>query len=153
VVREVLNVPGDRGVLTEIFRQEWDPDGAPVAQVFQVRLFPGSISAWHCHLKATDRLFVSVGHAKIVLYDARDGFPTRGRINEFHVGESRPTLIVVPPSVWHGVQNVGGAPACIVNAPTLAYDYQDPDHYRVPSDSAEIPYSWTRRGNDSPPEP
>ena len=142
VVREVLHVPGDRGVLTELFREEWDPEGGPAAQVFQIRLFPGAVSAWHCHLLATDRLFVSIGQAKIVLYDAREGSKTRGTINEFHVGEARPTLLVVPPEVWHGVAALGATPAVVVNCPTRAYSYDDPDHYRLPADTPEIPYSW-----------
>lgn len=141
-VHEVLPVPGDRGVLTEVFRPEWDPSGSPVVQVFQVRLFSGAISAWHCHVRATDRLFVSLGLVKLVLFDGRPGSPTLGRVNEFHIGEVRPALIVVPPSVWHGVKNLGAADALILNLPTNAYRYEDPDHYRLPPDTPEIPYRW-----------
>jgi dTDP-4-dehydrorhamnose 3,5-epimerase len=141
VVRELLHVPGERGVLTELFRAEWDGSG-PVAQVFHIALRAHALSAWHCHADATDRLFAVAGALKIVLFDGRDGSPTRGRINEFTVGEARPTLVIVPPQVWHGVQNLDGAPGQLVNMPTHAYAYEDPDHWRLPHDTAEIPYSW-----------
>jgi dTDP-4-dehydrorhamnose 3,5-epimerase len=141
-LRQVANVPGNRGVLTEIFRPEWDPSGGPVGQIFQVRLFPAAISAWHCHLTAVDRLFIGVGHVRVVLYDARPESATHGRINEFHLGESRSGLLIVPPQVWHGVQNVGGVPALLLNAPTRPYDYEDPDHYRLPANTPEIPFTW-----------
>jgi len=141
VLHEVANVPGNRGVLTEVFRAEWDPDGK-VEQIFQVRLFRGAISAWHCHMKAVDRLFIGMGHVRIVLFDARSGSRTHGKINEFHLGESRPASLAVPPQVWHGVQNVGGTAALLLNAPTHAYNYEDPDHYRLPWNTSEIPFSW-----------
>lgn len=141
-VREILHVPGDRGVLTEIFRAEWVAGDAHVAQVFQIQLFPGALSAWHCHARATDRLFSCQGYLKLVLYDARPASPTHGLVNELHIGQARPTLVLVPPNVWHGVRNLGDAFAVVVNCPSHAYDYDDPDHYRLPSDTAEIPYTW-----------
>lgn len=141
-VREVTSVPGNRGMLTEIFRPGWDPGGGPVEQIFQIRLFPGTISAWHCHLKGVDRLFIGMGHVRIVVFDARPDSSGHGAINQFHIGESRPALLVIPPQVWHGTQNVGGTPALLLNAPTHAYDYEDPDHYRLPWNTSEIPFSW-----------
>ena len=30
----------------------------------------------------------------------------------------------------------------MINFPTSAYDYRDPDHYRLPWDSDLIPYQW-----------
>jgi dTDP-4-dehydrorhamnose 3,5-epimerase len=129
-------------VLTEIFRPEWDPTGLPVVQVYQSKLFPGAIGAWSCHARTTDRLFVSQGHLKIVLYDGRKDSPTYARLMELHTGEARPAFVVVPPGVWHGLQNLGPTDAVLLNCPTIAYHYEDPDHYRLRYDSPEIPYSW-----------
>lgn len=142
VVHEVLHVPGDRGTLTELYRSEWDTAG-PVAQVFHIVLRGGAISAWHCHVDAVDRLFAVAGSLKLVLFDGRENSSTHGRVNEFTVGAARPALVVVPPEVWHGVQNLDAAtPASLVNMPTHAYQYATPDHYRLPMDSPEIPYRW-----------
>jgi dTDP-4-dehydrorhamnose 3,5-epimerase len=145
VVREVLHVPGERGTLTELYRREWDAGGS-VEHVFHVALRSRAISAWHCHLKATDRLFALSGCLRIVLFDARADSASRGRINEFTVGAARPTLVVVPPEVWHGVQNLDASPAGLVNMPSHAYSYESPDHYRVPADSPEVPYTWRPGG-------
>jgi dTDP-4-dehydrorhamnose 3,5-epimerase len=143
--REVLHVPRDHGVITELYRVEWDPTGLPVGHVYQSRLFPGAIGAWSCHLKSIDRLFVNQGQLKIVLFDAREGSRTTGQIMELHVGDPRPTFLVIPTGVWHGLQNVGSTDALMVNFPTLGYDYADPDHWRLPFDSPEIPYAWQMR--------
>ena len=142
-VHEVRHVPGDQGWLTEIFRAEWYPLGGPVVQVFQTRLFPGAVTAWHYHAQCTDRQFASQGHFKIVLYDGRPESSTFGLVNEFHVGDARPSLIIVPPRIWHGAQNLGRSDGSFLNLPTTAYNYEDPDHYRLPQDTPEIPYRWT----------
>jgi dTDP-4-dehydrorhamnose 3,5-epimerase len=143
IVREVLHVPRDHGVITEMFRPEWDPTGSPVAHIYQSRLFPGAIGAWSCHMKSIDRLFVSQGLLKIVLFDGREDSHTFGQLMEVHAGDVRPALLVIPTGVWHGVQNLGTVDALLLNFPTRAYDYQDPDHYRLPHDCEQIPYSWT----------
>lgn len=145
-VREVRHVPRDHGVITEIFRPEWDPTGLPVVHVYQSRLFSGALGAWSCHRRSTDRLFVSQGHLKIVLYDDRDDSKSKGQIMEMHAGDVRPCLVVVPPGIWHGLQNLGHDDALVLNFPTEAYNYKDPDHYRLPYDSAEIPYQWNVSG-------
>jgi dTDP-4-dehydrorhamnose 3,5-epimerase len=141
-VREVLHVPRDHGVITEIYRPEWDPTGLPVVHAYQSRLFPGAIGAWSCHAKTIDRLFVNQGHLKLVLYDGREESPTYRRIMELHVGDARPAFVVLPIGVWHGLQNLGSTDALMLNFPSRSYDYADPDHYRLPYDSPEIPYAW-----------
>lgn len=142
VIKEIKNVPKGNGYLTEIFRCEWGLDAMPVDQVFQVALSPGGISAWHAHEVTTDRLFVSYGMVRIVLYDARADSPTRGVVNELKFGTTRPALVIVPPQVWHGVQNLWHDTSLILNLVDRAYRYEQPDHWRVPHDSPEIPYQW-----------
>lgn len=146
IVHEVRHVPRDHGVITEIFRPQWDPTGLPVVHIYQSRLFPAAIGAWSCHAKTVDRLFINQGHVKIVLYDGREGSPTYGRIMELHAGDARPAFVVIPIGVWHGIQNLGATDALMLNCPTNAYDYEDPDHYRLPYDSPEIPYTWHAGG-------
>ena len=141
-IKEVLHVPRDHGVITEVFRPEWDPTGMPVVHIYQSRLFPGAIGAWSCHTRTVDRLFVNQGRLKAVLYDGREDSPTYGKINEVHLGDERPALIVIPMGVWHGLQNLGSSDALVLNLPTEAYNYKDPDHWRLPYDTPEIPYKW-----------
>jgi dTDP-4-dehydrorhamnose 3,5-epimerase len=145
-VREVLHVPRDHGVITEMYRSEWDPTGLPVGHSYQSRLFPGAIGAWSCHARSIDRLFVNQGHVKLVLFDCRDDSPTAGQVNVIHCGDVRPMFVVVPIGVWHGLQNLGTGDALMINFPTLPYDYSDPDHYRLPWDSDQIPYRWIEAG-------
>lgn len=143
-VKAIRNVVKENGVLTEVYRRDWMLDDGGVEQVFQSLLFPGGISAWHAHQLTTDRLFANHGVLKVVLYDARQSSPTYGLINEFRCGSVRPTLLVVPPGVWHGVQNISHEPAFLLNVVDRAYTYEDPDHWRLPWDTEKIPYSFSQ---------
>ena len=142
MIREVKHVPRDHGVITEMYRTEWDPTNLPVVHSYQSRLFPGAIGAWSCHEKSVDRLFVNQGHVKLVLFDGRKESLTFGHVNEVHCGDVRPMFVVLPTGVWHGLQNLGTNDALMINFPTSAYDYRNPDHFRLPWNSDKIPYSW-----------
>ena len=140
-VHEVVHVPKNAGFLTEVVRGEW-LDNARIDQVFQVVLDAGAISAWHAHEFTTDRIFVSHGMMRIVLYDNRADSPTRGLVNEFRFGTVRPALVVVPPRVWHGLHNTSPGTSIVLNLVDQAYDYENPDHWRIPHGDPRIPVSF-----------
>jgi dTDP-4-dehydrorhamnose 3,5-epimerase len=131
------------GRLVELFRGDWFDSPATVGQVFHVVLNGRRVSAWHVHEHTTDRLFVAAGHARVVLYDTRSESPSYRRLMEILLTAHRPQLSVVPPGIWHGVENAGDEPATIVNMPDRAYVYENPDHWRLPPDTTEIPYRFS----------
>lgn len=141
-LKEIRSVVKDNGYLTEIFRTDWKLDDTSVDQVFQVVLNPGAVEAWHVHKRTTDRFFVSTGRAKIVLFDARRDSPTSGQVNEIRVGIERPAIVSVPPGVWHGVQNISSQMVVLLNLVDHAYVYEGPDHWGLPKDTDQIPYSF-----------
>jgi dTDP-4-dehydrorhamnose 3,5-epimerase len=145
-ITEVKHVPTGYGYLTELFRPEWDPGGEGVGGAFIAVLEPGGISAWHAHAQTVDRLFVVEGMVRIVLYDARAGSRTFGRLNDDLVfGDRRPALVVIPPGVWHGIRNVSTGRAAAINFVSRAYSYEAPDHLRLPPDAPQIPYHFAGR--------
>jgi dTDP-4-dehydrorhamnose 3,5-epimerase len=79
---------------------------------------------------------------KVVLYDGREDSPTYKNIVELFAGEKNPILISVPPGVYHGFKGIGTETAYFLSIPTLPYNYEDPDEYRLPPDTDEIPYDW-----------
>jgi hypothetical protein len=56
LVPRLKHVPRNNGILTEVFRRDWNLDDRLVDQVFQSVLGPGAVSAWHAHQHTTDRL-------------------------------------------------------------------------------------------------
>lgn len=141
-VREVRNVVTGNGITTELYRPEWEMVQGTVQQVIHVALRGNALSAWHQHRHRWDFIFAVGGHLRIVLYDPREGSPTRGQVDVFHLSPARPMLLSVPPSVWHGVQNLSSDVSCFVNMFDKPYDYDNPDEYRLPADTADVPYRF-----------
>jgi dTDP-4-dehydrorhamnose 3,5-epimerase len=143
-VKQLRPIPDERGRLMEILRAD-DPEFTKFGQVYMTTVRPGVVKAWHYHKKQTDNMVVVSGLAKIVLYDARDGSPTRGEVNEFFIGEPNPILVQIPNGVYHGMKGVGDREAIIINTVTEPYNHAKPDEFRVDPHDNEIPYDWARK--------
>jgi dTDP-4-dehydrorhamnose 3,5-epimerase len=137
-------IPDERGRLMEILRSD-DELFSRFGQVYMTTVYPGVVKGWHYHKKQTDHFAVVKGIAKLVLYDNRDDSPTKGDINEFFMGEHSPLLVKIPPLVLHGFKCIGKEEAICINIPTEAYDYDQPDEFRIDPHKNDIPYSWDRR--------
>jgi dTDP-4-dehydrorhamnose 3,5-epimerase len=134
-------IPDERGWLTEILRCD-EEIYEKFGQVYLTAVYSGVVKAWHLHKLQTDNFTCIKGEIKVALYDARENSPTYKEINEFLIGDDNPTLIKVPPLVYHGWKGVGEDTAYIINIPTLPYNYKTPDEYRLPPDTKDIPYDW-----------
>ena len=134
-------VPDERGWLMEVLRAD-DEIFEKFGQVYLTTAYPGVVKAWHYHKKQTDNFTCIRGIMKVALYDAREDSPTYRAINEFFVGEKNPVLISVPPRVYHGFKAIGTETAYFLSIPTLPYNYEEPDEYRLPPDTKKIPYDW-----------
>ncbi|TFH46375.1 MAG: dTDP-4-dehydrorhamnose 3,5-epimerase [ANME-2 cluster archaeon] len=134
-------IPDERGWLMEILRSD-DEIFQQFGQVYITTAYPGVVKGWHYHKKHTDNFTCVYGMMKVALYDAGDDSSTKGTIMEFFVGEKNPLLISVPPGVYHGFKGIGTETAYFLSVPTLPYNYQEPDEYRLPPDTKEIPYDW-----------
>ena len=135
----------DRGTLCEILSTQRAPHPAPLVYVYQFTIRPGKIKGWHVHHLHDDRIFLSQGHVKVVLYDSRTDSPTFGAVNEIYRSELSRDLMVIPAFVYHAHQNVGHTDALFISMPTRPYNHQSPDVYRFPIDSDQIPYLFEDR--------
>ncbi|MGI6208500.1 MAG: dTDP-4-dehydrorhamnose 3,5-epimerase family protein [Anaerolineae bacterium] len=144
VTRKLRLIPDERGYLMEMLRSDW-PEFEKFGQVYVTAVYPGVVKGWHYHRKQDDHFICVSGMAKVVLYDAREGSPTYGTINEFFIGDRNPMLVKIPKGVYHGFKGIGESLTLIVNVPTELYNYEEPDEYRQPPHTTEIPYDWSRK--------
>ena len=77
-LRPAITHSDERGSLTEVYDPAWDVTDDPLVYVYESRIHPGQKKGWIVHFEQDDRLFFSVGSAKVVMYDARTASPTRG---------------------------------------------------------------------------
>jgi len=140
-IKKLKPIPDERGRLMEILRND-DELFIKFGQVYITTAYPGVIKAWHYHKKQTDNFTVLKGMAKVVLFDNRNGSPTKGMVNEFLVGMHNPLLIQIPKMVYHGFKCVSEEEVVILNIPTDTYNYEAPDEYRIDPYDNDIPYDW-----------
>jgi len=126
-LKDLKVVPDERGWLMEILRCD-DDIYQQFGQVYMTTAYPGVVKGWHYHKKQTDNFTCLHGMMKVALYDAREDSATYENIMEIFVGEKNPVLSTET--------------AYFLSIPTLPYNYDEPDEYRLPPDTKEIPYDW-----------
>lgn len=140
-IKDLRVIPDERGWLMEILRCD-EKLFQQFGQVYLTTAYPGVVKGWHYHKKQTDNFTCIKGMMKVALYDGREGSSTKGGLMELFIGEKNPKLVSVPPGVYHGFKAIGTETAYFLSVPTLPYDYKQPDEYRLPPDTKEIPYDW-----------
>lgn len=123
---------------TELFRSDWAETGRPFGHALYVALNPGGISAWHWHEIQTDAIFVVSGRLLVALYDRRQSSTTCGMPMVLRLDASDPVALVIPPGVVHGVKALI-SPTAFMNVISHPYDYENPDEWRLPPSSDQIP--------------
>jgi dTDP-4-dehydrorhamnose 3,5-epimerase len=141
MVKTLQGHADERGCLTEILRSD-DDVFERFGQLYVSLNYPGVIRAWHYHKEQDDLWAVVKGMVKAVMYDAREGSPTRGEVQEVFLGEQNMVLLKIPVGVIHGYKTISIEPSLLLNMPTQPYNAASPDEYRLPYNTDEIPYDW-----------
>lgn len=135
--------PDDRGYFLEVQRMGRGLAAAfPLAQtqISAAVNYPGTIKAFHYHLRQTDCWTPAVGMLQMVLVDLRRGSPTFGKRNTVYAGTLRPWQLLIPPGVGHGYKVIGDREAVLIYATDCFYNPEDEG--RIPYNSPEINYDW-----------
>lgn len=95
---------------------------------------PHTVRAFHKHRDLHDWFCIVNGSAKFVLVDDREESPTY-RKSDTLVGSARkPSLIVVPPGVYHGWMSLESN-TILCSVASHEYDRENPDEKRVQPDA------------------
>ncbi len=124
----------DRGYLIEIVRAT-DPYMKKFGQVYLVSdPTRGIIRAYHKHDFLWDYFFISHGYAKFILLDDRKESSTYGHLNIFIISEKNPSVLIVPPGIYHGWMSLEDDTQMVSTASEV-YNQEKPDEVRIPPDS------------------
>ncbi|MBI1870501.1 MAG: dTDP-4-dehydrorhamnose 3,5-epimerase family protein [Chlamydiae bacterium] len=138
-VYPLKQIPDERGKIMHMLRSS-DPHFVKFGEIYFSTAYPGVIKGWHFHHRVILNYAVIVGMIKLVLFDDREGSPTRGELMELFVGESNYALIKIPPKVWNGYKCIGVIPAVVANCATESHDPTEME--RLDPFSKRIPYDW-----------
>jgi dTDP-4-dehydrorhamnose 3,5-epimerase len=142
--RDLVTHTDDRGTVCEMYDPRWPWNDGPFVYAYFVTLRPGKVKGWAMHKLHEDRYCIMFGEMEVLLYDSRENSPTRGLLAKVALSEHRRRLMNIPPGIWHADVNIGSRDAVLANFPTKPYDHDDPDKYRLPLDTKQIPYSFEK---------
>ncbi|MCA1567957.1 MAG: dTDP-4-dehydrorhamnose 3,5-epimerase family protein [Acidobacteria bacterium] len=140
LVQPLRQIPDERGKIMHMLRSD-APHFEQFGEIYFSVVYPGVIKAWHIHSRMTLNYACVVGMIKLVLYDDREGSPTRDTVQEIYLGESNYALVKIPPEVWNGFKGVGGQPAVVANCSTIPHDPQE--IRRMDPLDNHIPFDWS----------
>lgn len=135
----LTQIPDERGKVMHMLRCD-DPWFEKFGEIYFSVVYPGVVKGWHLHTKMTLNYAVVVGQIKLVLYDGRDGSPTRGEVQELFPCEEYYCLVRIPPLVWNGFKGLGTGRAIVANCATLPHD--PGEIVRMDPFDSSIPYHW-----------
>lgn len=133
----------DRGYLIEVLRSS-DEHFTKFGQVYLVGNFSrGTIRAFHKHNVLWDWFFISHGAAKFILVDDREKSKTYKQKDTYVVSSRNPSLIVVPPGVYHGWMSLENDTQ-LISIASEVYNRKKPDEVRIAPDTFDD--IWTVEG-------
>jgi len=141
-VTPLRRIPDERGAVFHMLRED-SPMFERFGEIYFSLAYPGVVKGWHLHRLMTLNYAVPVGMVKLVCYDDRPDSPTRGAVQELHVGELDYALVTIPPLVWNGFKCEGVMPALVANCATIPHDPGEIE--RLDPFDNEIPYDWALR--------
>jgi dTDP-4-dehydrorhamnose 3,5-epimerase len=76
---------------------------------------------------------------QIAFYDDREDSKTYRKLNVLPFSDLRPTLIYIPPGIWHALKNMRAEDGGFVTMNDQPFCYEDPDDWRLPPGNASLP--------------
>lgn len=129
----------ERGKIMHMMKAT-DPHFVGFGEIYFSCAWPGAVKAWHIHTTMTINNAVIVGRAKLVIYDPREGSPTKGQVQEVFLGEDNYVLVQIPPGLANGYKAYGDSMAILANC---ASEPHRPDEMiRMDPFTDAIPYDW-----------
>lgn len=171
VVRDLAVYTDGRGSLVEMWRMDdiaWQGGASPDSSrekvefknqaysgpvmAYQSWTLPGKVRGFHQHERQKDHFFFSgPGVFKIVLFDDRDGSPSKGNLMELFGGSNCPKYVMVPEMVYHGYKSVGHEHGLVINFPDslfAGWGKKSPvDEMRFDPHTNYWGYSWDDKDN------
>lgn len=132
-------IADERGAVFHMLRST-DAHFVEFGEIYFSSVYTGIVKAWKNHRRLTANYACIHGRIKIVLWDDREGSPTRGSLVEVFAGPEEYALIAIPPGIWHGFQGLAKPVSILANCATEPHDDNELD--RLEPRCSEIPYDW-----------
>lgn len=143
IIKPLRQIPDERGAIIKM-QESTDPEFAGFGEVYFSTVLPGVVKGWHLHEANVLNYNVVHGMIKLVMFDDREGSPTRGELQEVFLGDRNRVLVQIPAGVWNGFKGIGTVEAIVCDLTSLPHA-DDVMHRHDPHDRAFIDYDWDRK--------
>ncbi len=114
-----------------------------LSQLNRTKLNPGSVKAWHLHLKQDVLWYLNpVDYLFVGLWDIRKNSPTCGLRMRVVLGEGKAQLLYIPRGVAHGSANFTARPVHLYYFTNRKFSLENPDEKRIAWDTGGADF-WT----------
>lgn len=114
-----------------------------LAQLNRTKLNPGTIKAWHLHLKQDVLWYLNpVDYLFVGLWDIRKNSETVGLRMRVVLGEGKSQLLFIPRGVAHGSANFTTRPVYLHYFTNRTFEVKNPDEKRIRWDISGADF-WT----------
>jgi dTDP-4-dehydrorhamnose 3,5-epimerase len=142
LVVPLKRIPDERGTVLHMLKRT-DPHFIEFGEIYFSTIYPGVVKGWHKHAEMTLNYACIHGRIKLVLFDGREGSPTKGELTEIFLGPDNHSLVQIPPGIWNGFKGMGSEMAIVANCCTHPHDPSR--SLRLDPFDNDIPYDWEIR--------
>ncbi len=139
LIKPLKKFSDERGCVMHMLKNT-DAEFEKFGEIYFSIVYPGVIKGWHVHKEMTLNYAVIKGDIKLVLFDGREGSPTKGELQQIFVGEKNYCLVRVPPGVVNGFKGIGIEESIVANCATVAHSANE--IVRIDPFTKDIPYNW-----------
>jgi dTDP-4-dehydrorhamnose 3,5-epimerase len=132
-------IADERGAVMHMLRAD-APHFTQFGEIYFSIVHCGAVKGWKRHRRMTLNLAVPVGRVRLVVFDDRDGSPTRGTTLDFLLGPDNYQLVIVPPGLWTAFQGIAEGPSLVANCASLPHDPAEAETRSL--DDPPIDVSW-----------
>lgn len=122
-----------------------DPGFEGFGEAYFSSIIGGQVKAWKCHSRMTLNLVCIIGKIHFVLYDGRDGSPTKGNFMEITLSPENPRSyrrLTVPPGVWMAFVGIDRDKSVLLNVANIPHD--PTEQVNVPAEESDIVFDFSK---------
>lgn len=122
-----------------------DPGFEGFGEAYFSSIIGGLVKAWKRHSRMTLNLVCIVGKIHFVLYDGRDGSPTKGELMEITLSPEDPQLyrrLTIPPGVWMAFVGIDKGKSVLLNVANIPHDPSE--QVNIPAEESDIVFDFSK---------
>ena len=124
IITPLKQIVDERGKIMHMLRRDSNVFKS-FGEIYFSTVNPKFIKAWHKHKEATLNYVCVKGEVKLVLFDDREGSPTKGEYQELILSPKNYFLVTIPPNIWNGFKGIDKSESIITNCLTLPHNEKE----------------------------